>query len=157
ACRTIRSPTPGVDRMCSPFTPNPWIRLAMEHRTRSGSDRRGFTLVEILIVVSIIGILVSIAIPIYQKSILRTRESVLRNNLFTLRTTLDEYTYDKQKAPQTLQDLVTEGYLRDIPSDPMTGSNQSWKIEMEDALRSVNQTEPGIFDVHSGSDKKALD
>src|SRR5262245_991847 len=141
--------------MCSTFTPLRWTRLDMEHPIRSGS-RRGFTLVEILIVVSIVGILVSIAIPIYQKSILRTRESVLRNNLFTLRTVLDEYTYDKQKAPQSLQDLVSEGYLRDIPVDPMTGSKE-WKIEMEDALRSVNQTEPGIFDIHSGSDKKALD
>jgi general secretion pathway protein G len=129
----------------------------MERPIRSGKQRRGFTLIEILIVVSIIGILVSIAIPIYQKSILRTRESVLRNNLFTMRTVLDEYTYDKQKAPQSLQDLVTEGYLREIPYDPMTGSNQSWKIEMEDSLRSVNQTEPGIFDIHSASDKKSLD
>jgi len=129
----------------------------MEPPIRSGKQRRGFTLIEILIVVSIIGILVSIAIPIYQKSILRTRESVLRNNLFTMRTVLDEYTYDKQKAPQSLQDLVTEGYLREIPYDPMTGSNQSWKIEMEDSLRSVNQTEPGIFDIHSASDRKGLD
>ena len=129
----------------------------MEPLTRSGNKRRGFTLIEILIVVSIIGILVSIAVPIYQKSILRTRESVLRNNLFTMRTVLDEYTYDKQKAPQALQDLVTEGYLRDIPVDPMTGTNQNWKIDMEDALRSVNQTEPGIFDIHSSSDKKGLD
>ena len=129
----------------------------MEHPIRSGSARRGFTLIEILIVVSIIGILVSIAVPIYQKSILRTRESVLRNNLFTIRTVLDEYTYDKQKAPQTLQDLVTEGYLRAIPVDPMAGDNTSWKIEMEDAMRSVNQTEPGIFDIHSSSDKKSLD
>ena len=129
----------------------------MELPIPSGKQRRGFTLIEILIVVSIIGILVSIAVPIYQKSILRTRESVLRNNLFTMRTVLDEYTYDKQKAPQALQDLVTEGYLRDIPVDPMTGTNQSWKIDMEDALRSVNQTEPGIFDIHSSSDKKSLD
>jgi len=113
----------------------------MERHTRSG-ERRGFTLIEILIVVSIIGILVSIAVPIYQKAILRTRESVLRNNLFSIRTVLDEYTYDKQKAPQTLQDLVSEGYLRAIPIDPMVGDNTSWKIEMEDALRSVNQTEP---------------
>ncbi len=128
----------------------------MEHRMRSGEHRRGFTLIEILIVVSIIGILVSIAVPIYQKAILRTRESVLRNNLFTVRTVLDEYTYDKQKAPQSLEDLVTEGYLRQIPYDPMTGTNQ-WKIEMEDSLRSVNQTEPGIFDIHSASDKKGLD
>ena len=129
----------------------------MERPIRSGKHRRGFTLIEILIVVSIIGILVSIAVPIYQKAILRTRESVLRNNLFTVRTVLDEYTYDKQKAPQSLQDLVTEGYLREIPYDPMTGTNQSWKVEMEDSLRSVNQTEPGIFDIHSASDKKGLD
>src|SRR5882672_2057229 len=112
----------------------------MEQLTRSGRRRVGFTLIEILIVVSIIGILVSIAVPIYQKSILRTRESVLRNNLFTIRTVLDEYTYDKQKAPQSLRDLVSEGYLRDVPIDPMVGDNTSWKIEMEDAVRSVNQT-----------------
>lgn len=129
----------------------------MERPTPSGSARRGFTLIEILIVVSIIGILVSIAVPIYQKSLIRTKESVLRNNLFTIRTTLDEYTYDKQKAPQALQDLVTEGYLREVPFDPMTGSNTAWKIDMEDSLRSVSQTEPGIFDVHSGSDKKSLE
>src|SRR5258706_506809 len=96
----------------------------MEHLIQSGKQRRGFTLIEILIVVSIIGILVSIAVPIYQKSILRARESVLRNNLFTIRTVLDEYTYDKQKAPQDLKDLVTEGYLREVPIDPMTGTNQ---------------------------------
>jgi general secretion pathway protein G len=129
----------------------------MERPTRSGEERRGFTLIEILIVVSIIGILVSMAVPIYQKSLIRTKESVLRNNLFSIRTTLDEYTYDKQKAPQSLKDLVTEGYLREVPFDPMTGSNDTWKIDMEDALRSVSQTEPGIFDVHSGSDKKSLE
>lgn len=129
----------------------------MERPIRSGKGRVGFTLIEILIVVSIIGILVSIAVPIYQKSILRTRESVLRNNLYTIRTVLDEFTYDKQRAPQSLQDLVTEGYLRDVPIDPMVGDNTSWKIEMEDAVRSVKQTEPGIFDIHSSSDKKSLD
>jgi general secretion pathway protein G len=117
----------------------------------------GFTLIELLIVMSIIVILVSVAIPLYQKSILRTKESVLRNNLMTLRTVIDEYTYDKQKAPQALQDLVQEGYLREVPRDPMTGSNTDWRIVMEDAVQSVNQTEPGIFDVHSGSDKISLD
>jgi general secretion pathway protein G len=97
------------------------------------------------------------AIPIYQRSIIRTKESVLRSNLFTLRTVIDNYTYDKAKAPQSLQDLVNEGYLRGVPVDPMTGSNQTWKIVMEDATQSVNQTEPGIFDVKSGSDKTSLD
>src|SRR6266576_1561348 len=152
-----RRRTPGAGRTCLTSIPTAWIRLAMELPIRSGSQRRGFTLIEILIVVSIIGILVSIAVPIYQKSILRTRESVLRNNLFTMRTVIDEYTYDKQKAPQALQDLVTEGYLRQVPVDPMTGENLNWKIDMEDALRSVSQTEPGIFDIHSASDKKGLD
>ena len=123
----------------------------------AGDQRRGFTLIEILIVVSIIGILISIAIPIYQKSLIRTKESVLRNNLFSIRTQIDEYSYNMQKAPQQLQDLVTEGYLRKVPVDPMTGSNDKWVTVMEDSMKSVSQTEPGIFDVHSSSDKKSLE
>ena len=125
-------------------------------RIRNGK-RAGFTLIELMIVMAIIAVLVSMAVPIYQKSIIRAKESVLRNNLFTMRTVIDEYTYDKQKAPQTLDDLVNEGYLREIPTDPMTGSNQTWKTIMEDALTSVNQTEPGIYDVRSGSDATSLD
>lgn len=118
---------------------------------------RGFTFIELMVVLTIIVVLVTMAIPIYQKSILRAKESVLKNNLFTIRTVVDNYTYDKQKAPQTLRDLVTEGYLRDVPMDPMTGSNQSWKTIMEDSTQSVNQSEPGIFDIRSGSDKIGLD
>jgi general secretion pathway protein G len=129
----------------------------MELRTPSGNRRNGFTLIELLIVMSIVTILVSLAIPVYQRSIIRSKEAVLHNNLFSIRQCIDEYTYDKQKAPQTLQDLVQEGYLRDVPMDPMTGSNTTWRIVMEDALQSVDQTEPGIFDVHSGSDKTGLD
>jgi general secretion pathway protein G len=116
----------------------------------------GFSLIELLIVMSIIVILVGIAVPLYQKSILRAKESVLQNNLVTMRAVIDEYTYDKQKGPQTLQDLVAEGYLREVPMDPITASNSTWKIIMEDATQSVNQTEPGIFDVRSGSDKTGL-
>jgi len=130
----------------------------MEQRIQSGERRRrGYTLVEIIIVLTIISILVSLAVPVYQKALVRTRESVLRNNLFTLRTVIDEFTYDKQKAPQSLEDLVREGYLRQIPEDPITGSTQSWKVIMEDALTMVSQTEPGIFDVRSGSDKTSLE
>jgi general secretion pathway protein G len=125
---------------------------------RSGQRRRyGFTLIELMIVMAVIAILVSIAVPIYNRSITRAKESVLRNNLFTMRTVIDEYTYDKQKAPQSLQDLVSEGYLRAIPVDPITGSADTWKPIIEDSLNAVNQTEPGIFDVRSGSDKTSLE
>jgi general secretion pathway protein G len=120
-------------------------------------ERRGFTLIELMIVMTIITILVSIAVPLYQRSIIRAKESVLKSNLFTLRTMIDEYTIDKQKAPQTLEDLVREGYLRQIPVDPMTGSNTTWRVIMEDVMASANQAEPGIFDVRSGSDKISLD
>ena len=127
----------------------------MAPRTRTGKS--GFTLIELMIVMAVITILVSIAVPFYQKSIIRSKESVLKNNLFTMRTVIDEFTMDKAKAPQSLQDLVSEGYLRNVPVDPMTGSDQSWKTIMEDAMQSVNQTEPGIFDVRSGSDKTSLE
>jgi general secretion pathway protein G len=118
---------------------------------------RGFTLVELMIVMTIVTVIMAMAVPMYQKAIVRAKESVLKNNLFTLRTLIDEYTFDKAKAPQTLDDLVREGYLRQVPVDPMTGSNQSWRIIMEDAMASVNQMEPGIFDVRSGSDQTSLE
>lgn len=129
----------------------------MERNTTSGKARRGFTMIELMIVMAIVAIIVSIAVPLYQKSIVRSKESVLRNNLFTLRTVIDEFTYDKQKAPQTLQDLVTEGYLRAVPIDPITNSDSSWRIVMEDAMSAVSQNEPGIWDVRSGSDQKSLE
>lgn len=133
----------------------------MGHLIRTGkpgesSRRRGFTLIELMIVMAVVAILVSIAVPVYTRSIMRAKESVLRNNLFTMRTVIDEYTYDKQKAPQSLQDLVSEGYLRKLPIDPMTG-NSEWKVIIEDMLNAVNQTEPGIFDVRSSSDKTSLE
>ena len=104
-----------------------------------------------MIVMAIIVILISIAIPFYQKALIRAKESVLHNNLAAMRNTIDEYTYDKQKAPQSLQDLVSGGYLRAVPKDPITNSTDSWRIIMEDAGQAVNPTEPGIFDVRSGA------
>ena len=130
----------------------------MALRIRNGDGaRRGFTLVELMIVMTVVTVLISLAVPMYQKAIVRAKESVLRNNLFTMRTLIDEYTFDKQKAPQTLEDLVREGYLRQVPLDPITSSNQTWRLVMEDVMSSVNQTEPGIFDVRSGSDQTSLE
>jgi general secretion pathway protein G len=128
----------------------------MANRIRNGRIR-GFTFVELMVVITIIVILVTMAIPIYNNTIRRSKETVLKQNLFTMRTVIDNYTFDKQKAPQSLQDLVSDGYLREVPNDPMTGSNSTWRTVMEDALQSVNQSEPGIFDVKSGSDKTGLD
>src|SRR6201996_4285639 len=118
---------------------------------------RGFTLIELMVVMAIISILLAIALPIYQKSIIRAKESVLRNNLFTIRTMIDEYTIDKQHAPESLQELVSEGYLRQIPQDPMTGSDQTWRTIMEDESVGGSNSPPGIFDVKSGSDKTSLE
>jgi general secretion pathway protein G len=111
----------------------------------------GFTLIELMMVISILLILVSIAAPIYKTSILHAREAVLRDDLFTMRSLISQYTLDKQKAPQSLEDLVSAGYIKLIPRDPFTGSNDSWAVDQEDTLLSVDQQEPGIIDVHSGS------
>ena len=119
--------------------------------------RRGFTFVELMVVVSIMVILISMAIPQLTRGITRAKESVLRNNLYTLRTVIDNYSYDKGKAPQSLQDLVSEGYLRAIPTDPMNNYSTDWHTVMEDATQAVDQSEPGIWDVHSGSEKTSLE
>jgi general secretion pathway protein G len=131
--------------------------VADSRRAASSAKKRGYTLIELMIVMAIISILVSIAVPLYQKALIRTKESLLKNNLFTLRTVIDEYTFDKKKAPQTLQDLVNDGYLRAVPIDPITGNDQSWVTIMEDSITLVDQTQPGIWDVHSGSDLKSLE
>src|SRR5208283_2986877 len=117
--------------------------------------QRGFTLIELMVVISIIVILMSVAIPRYQASILRARETVLRDDLYTLRSVIDQYTLDKQKAPQSLQDLVDAGYLKTIPRDPFTNSRDSWVPITDDSIMSPDQSEPGIIDVHSGSDQSS--
>jgi len=123
----------------------------MQRRSR----QRGFTLIELMVVISIIVILMSVAIPRYQASILRARETVLRDDLYNLRSVIDMYTLDKQKAPQSLQDLVDANYLKAIPMDPFTNSRETWVPMTDDSIMSPDQSQPGIIDVHSGSDLKS--
>src|SRR5262249_49342144 len=124
--------------MFSTFTPPACSARATARLIRSGNEmlkplhdrripgaQRGYTLIELIIVMAIVSILMAIAIPQYQKSLRRTKETLLHSHLQTLRTVIDEYTFDKKKAPQTLQDLVAEGYLRAVPIDPIMG-NDSW-------------------------------
>jgi general secretion pathway protein G len=118
---------------------------------------RGFTIIELMVVISIILIIVSIAVPIYTQSILRAKEAVLRQDLFAMRSAIDQYTMDKSKAPQALRDLVQEGYLREIPKDPFTSSRDTWQVAQEDLLLSIDQNQPGITDVHSGSNRTGSD
>jgi general secretion pathway protein G len=117
------------------------------HRTQSG-----FTLIELMIVMAIIGILATMAIPSFVVAVKHAREAVLKEDLQTMRTAIDSYTMDKQKAPQSLDDLIQDGYLRTIPEDPMTHSKDTWVTDTSDAMYSLDETEPGIDDVHSGSD-----
>ncbi len=117
----------------------------------------GFTLIELLIVITIMLILMSVAVPKLTASIQRAREAVLQEDLHTLRDAIDSYTMDKQKAPQSLDDLVQSGYLREVPMDPMTHAKDTWVTDTSDAMFSIDQSEAGIDDVHSGSDETGSD
>lgn len=125
------------------------MRRLMERSIGSGKARwrsaGGFTLIELMTVVSILGILATLAVPSYQATVVKAREAALRQNLFTIRDVLDQHRADQGKYPAALGDLVKTGYLRAIPSDPFTRSDATWQQTLE-------PTEGGIFDVFSGSD-----
>jgi|SRR3954464_7564566 general secretion pathway protein G len=127
-------------------------RIATTRRATIGRNKNasGFTLIELMIVIVIILILVSVAIPMYQESIKHAREAVLKQDLFNLRQAIQAYTEDKLRAPQSLDDLVSAGYFREIPTDPIT-KEKDWQVDQEDTLLSVDQTQPGITDVHSAA------
>jgi general secretion pathway protein G len=117
----------------------------------------GFTLVELMVVMLIIGVLAAIAIPSFISSIRNAKEAVLKEDLHVLRNAIDSYTMDKAKAPQSLDDLVQTGYLKTIPKDPMTHSAETWVTSTDDTLQSIDQTDPGVNDVHSGSQEVGTD
>jgi general secretion pathway protein G len=113
--------------------------------------QRGFTLIEMIIVCAMISILVGVMVPVYKIHVLHANEAVLKQDLYHMRTAIDQYTQDKGKAPQDLSDIVTAGYLHAIPKDPFTQSANTWQAVQEDVLQSIDQTAPGISDVKSGS------
>jgi general secretion pathway protein G len=120
-------------------------------------SEQGFTLLELMIVMVVIGILAAIAIPSYTNSVRAAKEAVLREDLHTMRAAIDSYTVDKQKAPQSLDDLVQSGYLKVMPVDPFTLRSDTWIPAQEDSLMTIDQTESGIDDVHSGAQMTASD
>lgn len=117
---------------------------------------KGFTLVELMIVIFIMMILLSVAAPRYTQSIQRAKEATLRQNLYTLRTVIDQYTMDKQRAPQSLDDLVSAGYLRQIPRDPIANTTE-WEVVTDETVASIDQQESGITDVHSTAQQLSLE
>lgn len=117
----------------------------------------GFTMIELMVVISIIVILASIGMAQYRNSVIHAREAVLKEDLFRMRDAIDQYYADKTKYPASLQDLVSDGYLREIPIDPFTNSKETWQAV--NAETNVNDTtaQPGIYDVKSGSEETSLD
>jgi general secretion pathway protein G len=129
--------------------------LIASRTTRNRSA--GFTLIELMVVMAIIMILALVAVPAYQAAVREAQEAVLREDLHVMRSAIDSYTADKQKAPQSLDDLVQNGYLKVIPDDPMTHSKDTWQTETSDAMTNLDQTESGISNVHSGSQEQGTD
>ncbi len=114
-------------------------------------NRSGFTLIELMIVMSVVGILAAISAPNYRWGLIKANETVLKENLYTFRSTIDQFYADQGKFPESLQDLVEKRYLRDIPKDPFTGVKESWVVIAPAAPADGSKVEGSVYDVHSGS------
>ena len=124
-------------------------QLTGPRTTARGS--RGFTMIEMIVVIAIVLVLIGMAAGRYEKSIIRSREAVLKQDLATMRNAIQQYTLDKEAGPQSIDDLVSAGYLREVPTDPIT-RQRDWHTNFDNVLLSTDQTAPGIDDVHSSSD-----
>ena len=136
----------------APPTPGRLERLRLAARQQSG-----FTLIELLVVIALISILASMAVVQYRNSVLRTQEATLRTNLFRMRDAIDQYYADKNKYPSSLDSLVSEGYLRRLPEDPITKSTDTWQTVPAEPDPGSPTSEPGVYDVKSGAPGTGLD
>jgi general secretion pathway protein G len=172
ACHPGRSEESSASRVChsEPSEESPYFASAVRPRrpapplypsnreSRTSNPESGFTLLELLIVMMIIATLAAMAVPSYTRNVKAAKEAVLREDLQVMRTAIGSYTVDKQKAPQSLEDLVSSGYLKALPKDPISGRSDSWITSQSDTLSSVDQTDSGgIDDVHSGAQASATD
>lgn len=121
------------------------------------NKQRGFTLIEVLIVITLVMILAGVGLATYTNSVRRAREATLKEDLFRMRDAMDQYYADKNKWPSALQDLVSDGYLRAIPKDPFTDSADTWQVDNAEPDPNNPAAEPGIDDVHSGSEETGMD
>jgi general secretion pathway protein G len=121
------------------------------------ADEQGFTLLELMIVMAVMLVLAAIAIPSYLSVVRKAKEAVLKEDLHTMRSAIDAYTVDKAKAPQSLDDLLQAGYLREIPKDPITARTDTWITDQSDTLTTIDETQGGIDNVHSGAQETSSD
>lgn len=128
-------------------------RHAEEILLKRRKPEAGFTMIELMIVMAIMAVLTTLAVMSYTVAVKHAKEAVLREDLQVMRTAIQSYTMDKEKAPQSLDDLVQSGYLRAIPVDPMTQSSDSWVTDTSQDMYSLDETDPGVDDVHSGSNE----